>query len=45
MIKKIKFNFPMPVKIRKVIEAKQEWIRKVQSGEIKIPTEKLKRFC
>lgn len=40
MDKHIKINKPMPEQIRKAIEAKREWMKKVQSGEVSAGIEK-----
>jgi hypothetical protein len=45
-VKPIKLNKPMPENIRKAIENKKEWVRKIQSGEMRVPDSKqLKRFA
>ncbi len=35
----------VPDGIKKAVEEKREWIRKVQSGEIKFPKTGLKKFA
>lgn len=45
-VKHIKIDKPMPNSIKRAVEEKKEWIRKIQSGEMQIPnTKNLKRFA
>lgn len=41
--KVLKFNKPIPVELKKAIENKKEYMRKIQSGEIKYDERKIIR--